>query len=286
MIRTMHSRLLASAYPLAPALVLAICVAPTFAQRGEGAGTEGPLPSISEKTVGMDRMDGLLPLYWDADLGRLWMEIPRLDKEMIHFVGFGAGLGSNDLGLDRGALRGSRIVKFERVGRKVLMVQPNYRFRASSNNEHEIRAVRDAFARSILWGFTAEAETAGRVLVEMTDFLIRDPVNAGRRMRPGTYQLDDSRSSIYMEFTQAFPTNTELEVELTFARQPGDGDGGGGAGFEGVGQVAASPEAASIRLHHSFVELPDDDYEPRMYDPAPATRRTCSRTTEYRLART
>ena len=228
------------------------------------------LPSIAEKTEGMEEIDGFLPLYWDGDQGRLWMEIPRLDQEMIHYVGFGAGLGSNDLGLDRGALRGSRIVKFERVGRKIMMVQPNYRFRALTDNAAEVRAVTDAFSRSILWGFTVEAETDGRVLVDLTDFLVRDAIGAGERMRPGTYELDSSRSSIYMEMTGAFPSNTELEVELTFARRPGGGGAGGGGGtanFEGVGSVAASGEAASIRLHHSFVEVPDDAYEPRAFDP-------------------
>ena len=187
---------------------------------------------------------------------------------MIHFSGFGAGLGSNDLGLDRGALRGgTQIVKFERVGRRVMMVQPNYRFRALTDNPAEARAVTDAFARSILWGFTAEAETDGRVLVDLTGFLVRDAVNAGQSLRPGPYRLDQSRSSIYMEMTDAFPTNTELEVELTFTRQPGGGGGGGGGALEGVGSVAASGEAATIRLHHSFVALPDDGYETRAYDP-------------------
>lgn len=260
-----RSRLLT---PLTLALASVFAIgASADAQRA--AGQTAALPSIAEKTAGMDRMDGYLPLYWDADLGQLWMEIPELDVEMIHYVGYGAGLGSNDLGLDRGALRGSRIVKFERVGRKIMMVQPNYRFRASSDNPSEVRAVQDAFARSILWGFTAAAETDGRVLVDLTDFLIRDPIGAGARMRPGTYRLDNSRSSIFMEFTNAFPTNTEMEAELTFVQQPGGGGGGGfggGGNFEGVGQVAATGEAASIRLHHSFVALPDDGYEPRAFD--------------------
>lgn len=252
---------------LAVALVTIFLIgAPTEAQRPGGGST--PLPSIAEKTAGMERMDGFLPLYWDSDMGQLWMEIPQLDLEMIHYVGYGAGLGSNDLGLDRGALRGSRIVKFERVGRKVMMVQPNYRFRASSTNESEVRAVTDAFARSVLWGFTAEAETDGRVLVDLSGFLLRDPIGAGDRMRPGTYRLDNSRSSIFMEFTDAFPTNTEMEVELTFVQQSGGGGGGfggGGSSFEGVNSVAATGEAATIRLHHSFVELPDDDYTPRVF---------------------
>ena len=230
------------------------------------------LPSIAEKTEGLERIDGFLPLYWDEDEGRLWMEIPRLDQEMIHYVGFGAGLGSNDLGLDRGALRGSRIVKFEKVGRKVMMVQPNYRFRAITDNAEEVRAVKDAFARSILWGFSVEAESDGRVLVDLSDFLIRDATDAGQSMRPGTYRLDPSRSSIYREMTDAFPSNTELEVELTFVLQPAGGGGGGNGGggnadLEGVGDVAATGDAASIRLHHSFVELPDAGYRTRAFDP-------------------
>jgi hypothetical protein len=254
---------------LSLALLAMVAVSPVLAQRGGGSGAAGPLPSIEDKTAGMDRMDGFLPLYWDADLGQLWMEIPRLDQEMIHFMGYGAGLGSNDLGLDRGALRGSRIVKFERVGRKVLMVQPNYRFRANSDNPDEVRAVTDAFARSVLWGFTSEAETNGRVLVDLTDFLIRDAIGAAGRMQPGTYRLDASRSTVYMDMTNVFPTNTEMEAELTFVQQAGGGGRGGrgGGAFEGVGQVAATGEAASIRLHHSFLELPDDGYEPRAFDP-------------------
>ena len=253
------------------ALLASVLSNPLSAQRGSsGDQSMGDLPTIEEKTDGMASLEGFLPLYWDAGLGQLWMEIPELDEEMIHFAGFGAGLGSNDIGLDRGALRGSRIVKFERVGRKILMVQPNYRFRANSDNPSETQAVRDAFARSILWSFTPAAETGGRVLVDLTDFLIRDATNAGQRMSPGTYQLDNSRSSVYMDMTNSFPTNTELEVELTFVQQSGGGGGRGGrggGGFEGVGSVASTGEAASIRVHHSFVQLPDDDYEPRMFDP-------------------
>ncbi|HSM59174.1 MAG TPA: zinc-dependent metalloprotease, partial [Longimicrobiales bacterium] len=148
----------------------------------------------------------------------------------------------------------------------------NYRFRASTDNPAEARAVRDAFARSVLWGFTAAAETEGRALVEATDFLLQDAVNAGQSMRPGTYRLDAGRSTVHREATAAFPTNTEMEAELTFVRQPGGGGGGfggfgGGSSFEGVGSVAASGEAASIRVHHSFVELPDDGYQPRAFDP-------------------
>jgi len=228
--------------------------------------------TIEQRTANMRKLDGWFPLYWDEPEGKLYMEIPRLDTEVLYIAGLAAGLGSNDIGLDRGQLQGSRIVEFERVGPRVLMVQPNYDYRALTNDSAEQRTVRDAFARSVLWGFTVAAETNGRVLVDLTDFLMRDATNLAQRLRPGSYRFEPTRSSVYMPMTQNFPKNTEIEVELTYAQQPGAAGGGGagggvGAFFEGVGSVAATGEAASMRVHHSFVELPPAGYKPRKYDP-------------------
>lgn len=223
-------------------------------------------PSIEEKTADMRRIDGYFPLYWDERAGMLWMEISRFNTEVLNLGGLAAGLGSNDIGLDRGQSGGSRIVVFERIGPKILMVQPNYDFRAVSNNSDEVRAVADAFARSTLWGFTVAAETDGRTLVDMTDFLLRDTHNITPRLRPGTYRLDKTRSALYMPMTMGFPKNTEMEATLTFVRAEGGGFGGDPF-FEGVGNVAASSEAVTLRVHHAFVELPDSGYTPRKYDP-------------------
>jgi hypothetical protein len=224
-------------------------------------------PTIEARTTGMQKLDGYFPMYWDEAAGQLWLEIARFDTEVLFITGLSAGLGSNDIGLDRGQLMDSRIIEFERVGPKVLMVQPNYDFRAATDNPAEARAVRDAFARSVLWGFTVAAETGNRVLVDATDFLVRDPANIAQRLRPGTFRLDATRSTVYRSGTLNFPQNTEMEVELTFSAQPGGGGAPGGAFFEGVGSVAATGEAASIRVHHSLVELPPAGYRPRRYDP-------------------
>ncbi|MEX2281053.1 MAG: zinc-dependent metalloprotease [Gemmatimonadota bacterium] len=242
------------------ALVLPIAVSAQAAPRPA-------LQSIETRTANMRKLDGFFPLYWDEAAGQLWLEIPRLDTEVLYITGLAAGLGSNDIGLDRGQLMGSRIVEFERVGPKVLMVQPNYEFRALTQNAAEARAVRDAFARSIIWGFTVGGQTGERVLVDATDFLVRDHANITQRLRPGVFRLEPSRSSIYMPGTLNFPKNTEMEVELTFSAQPGAGGGATGAFFEGVGSVAATGEAASMRVHHSLVELPAPGYEARKYDP-------------------
>ncbi|MFW6201107.1 MAG: zinc-dependent metalloprotease [Gemmatimonadota bacterium] len=258
------------AYRLIAVLVAALFViAAPDAAAAQGGDEEAP-PSIEEMTEGMRQIDGFFTLYWDEAAGELWMEIDRFGEEVLHMAGLAAGLGSNDIGLDRGRLLGSRIVLFERVGPKVMMVQPNYDFRATTVNPAEERAVRDAFAPSTLWGFEVAAETEGRVLVELTDFLMDTGSELGQWMRPGSYRLDESRSAVYEAMLLGFPRNTEMEVTLTFVRQPGqgNGDGGGGRFFEGVGSVAATGEAATLRMHHSFVQLPDDDgYEPREFDP-------------------
>ncbi|HUF29357.1 MAG TPA: zinc-dependent metalloprotease [Gemmatimonadaceae bacterium] len=248
--------------------VMLLALAPAFAAfaRPAVAQEAGRVPTIAEKTAGWQSIDGFFPLHWDAAGGRLWMEIPRLDTEVLYITGLAAGLGSNDIGLDRGQLHDSRIVYFERTGPKVMMVQPNYDFRASSTNPLEVRAVRDAFARSVLWGFTVGAESDGRVLVDATDFLVRDASNMAQRLRPGSYRLDVSRSSVYLPMTMGFPQNTEMEAELTFVRQPDAGTRGGGW-FEGVGSVSANAEAVSLRLHHSFVALPEPGYQTRVFDP-------------------
>ena len=249
---------------------------PVVAQPARPAGKP---PSVEDKTASMKKLDGFLPVYWDEAEGKLYLEVANFGVEILHFNGFAAGLGSNDIGIDRGALAGSRIVMFERVGPKVILVAPNYTFRATTENAAERQSVKDAFARSVLWGFTVAAESPGKVPVDATAFLIRDNLNLGPRLRPGTYRLDESRSSVHMAGTFNFPNNPDLEVERNYPPQrqagppqggapPGRGANFGGGGyFEGVRDVAATAEAASIRVHHSFVELPGPGYEVREFDP-------------------
>jgi hypothetical protein len=255
------------------AVVATVFALPTFAQerrQTEGGGTP---PSIAERTKNLKKIDGFYPLYWDENAGKLYLEIPKLQTEVLYSTGMATGLGSNDIGIDRGQTTGARIVTFERSGPRLLMVQPNYQYRALTQSAAEAKTVRDAFARSVLWSFPIAATSDGRYLVDYTDFLVRDWTEIAGRLSPGTYRFEASRSSVYAPGLVAFPKNTEMEAELTFIRTPGGGPGGGRGGggggrfFEGVGSVAATAEAASMRVHHSIVELPEPGYEPRVYDP-------------------
>ena len=217
--------------------------------------------SLAGKIANLQKIDGFVPLYWDAANGKLLLEISRFNTEFLYQVSLPAGVGSNPIGLDRGQLGGTYVVSFERVGPKVLMMQPNYRYRALSNDEAERRAVADSFARSVLWGFKVEASEGNRVLVDATAFFLRDAHGVAERLRSsrqGNYRFDESRSTFYLPRTKGFPQNTEIETIITLA--------GDEPGFL-VRGVAPTAQSLTVRQHHSFVELPDGNYQPRQYDP-------------------
>ena len=218
-------------------------------------------PTIAEKTAGAQKLPGYFNLYWDGKQGKLWLEIDRWSTEFLYQSGLPAGVGSNDIGLDRGQLGATRIVRFERSGPKVLLIQENLEYRAVSNDPDERRAVHDSFAESALWGFKVEAEEKDHALVDATDFFLRDahgiPATL-HRTKQGAYHLDTSRCAIYLPQTKNFPLNTEVESTLTFAgEEPG----------RWVRDVTPSPESITVREHHSFVQLPPPGYKPRAYDP-------------------
>ncbi len=218
-------------------------------------------PTIADKTAGTQKMPGYFNLYWDAKQGKLWLEIDKWNTEFLYQSGLPAGVGSNDLGLDRGQLGETRVVRFERSGNKILLMQENLDYRAVTSDADERRTVRDSFAESALWGFTVAAEDKDHALVDATDFFLRDahhiPSTLSRE-KQGSYHLDPSRCALSLPQTKNFPLNTEVEATLTF--------GGEGPG-EWVQQVTPAPESITVREHHSFVQLPPPGYKPRVYDP-------------------
>ncbi|MBC8167044.1 MAG: zinc-dependent metalloprotease [Bryobacteraceae bacterium] len=209
----------------------------------------------------MRSMPGFLPVWIDEKAGKIWMEVARWNTDMLYYPSLPAGLGSNDIGLDRGQLGQERIVRFERRGPKVFLVQPNSGFVASSSNPEQQRAVQDSFASSILWGFEVSAEEGNRVLVDATAFFVRDAHGVVKRLsqaKQGAFKLDVSRSAIYEDRTRNFPKNTEVEVILTFTSEtPG----------ALVQTVAPEAESITVREHQSFLQLPEPGFVAREFDP-------------------
>ena len=250
--------------------LLALAAPVPFAHAQQGAppaqtpaaeGPQRPLPSISTRTASMQKFDGYFPFYWDARGGKIWLEINKWDSEFLYLDTLTAGMGQNDVGLDRGQRGGEHIVKFQRSGPKVLLVQPNYAFRAITDSAAERQSVEESFAQSALFGFDVAAEEGSAVLVDATNFFLRDAHNVIptlRRSQQGTFRLDQSRCAFYLPNTKNFPKNTEIEATLTFASdEPGPL----------VREVTPEATSMTLRQHHSFIELPPAGYKPRVYDP-------------------
>ena len=217
--------------------------------------------SSSSKILKSAKKEGFFNFTWNEKTGVIELEIDKFDTEFLYVNSLPAGIGSNDIGLDRGQLGSTRIVKFVRVGDKVLMVQPNYDYRAISDNPAESESVEQAFAQSILWGFKIKTDRGKSVIVNANDFLLRDAHHVAQRLKnkkQGIYKIDKSRSAVYLPLCKSFPKNTELEATITFTGTPTGGY---------IQNVVPSAHAITVRMHHSFIELPDDNYQPRVFDP-------------------
>jgi hypothetical protein len=251
-------------FPKISVCVLAFSGAVCFGQ-GSAVKADGAVPSVAVKTAGMTHMAGLLPLDWDAKAGKLYLEIPKLDMDLLWTNSLPYGTGSNDLGLDRGQTAPGRIVRFERTGPKVLLVERNEEFRSSAKDPAERLTVRESFPESVVAGFKVEAEDgSGAVLVDATEFFLQDVhhvVESLARAQQGTYKVDAGRSMIALEGTKAFPKNTEVEAVLTFVTEGSPKRG------SFVADVTPDPHALTLREHQTFLELPGPGFVSRRFDP-------------------
>ncbi len=235
--------------PLALVLALTVACAP-------------PSETVDVTPVSdLERLDGFVDLYWDEEAGRLLIGIEELDAPFLYQSSLARGVGSNDLGLDRGQLGDRHVVRFLRSGSRVLLTADNLDYRATSDNARERQAVDESFARSVLWGFEVAEERDGQVLVDGTAFFTRDAHGLGARLaetEEGSFTVDASRSAIYLPRTKAFPDNSEIEAIVTLTGEPKGPH---------LPTVVPDATAVTVHMHHSFIRLPDEEYEPLPYDP-------------------
>lgn len=204
---------------------------------------------------------GYFNFYYDSGKDKLYLEIDKLEKEFLYVNALSEGVGSNDIGLDRGKLGGGSVVFFRKAGNKILMIKPNQNFRALTDNVEEKNSIREAFAKSVLHGFVIKEEKNNAYLVDATSFFVQDAfgvANTLSRSGEGNYSVDKSRSAFNLERTKAFEKNVEFDVLLTFKGKPRG---------RNLWSVTPDAKAVTVYQHHSFVELPDNNYKPRVYDP-------------------
>lgn len=214
-----------------------------------------------KKTAGFEKFNGFFDFYYDDSTDKIYLQVDRLDTEFLYVNSLSSGIGSNDIGLDRGQLGNEQVVYFKKAGNKLLLIQPNLRFRALTDNALERKSVEQAFAKSILHGFVIKEESKASFLIDLTDFLLRDAhgvVNRLKNTNQGTYSLDKSKSALAMERTKAFPKNVEFDISLTFKGNPKGSN---------IRSVAPNASLVNVAQHHSFIELPDANYKQREFTP-------------------
>ena len=216
------------------------------------------------KDQGAQSKTGYFPFHYSQRDGKLFLEISQtqLNQAFLFQSSLPYGMGSNDIGLDRGQLGETRLVQFERYGNKVLLKQLNTNYRANTANIAEKQAVTEAFASSVIAGLEIVAGSQHGVVVDYTPFLLSDIHRVEERLndtKQGSYHIDPNRSAVHPARSKAFPDNTELESIVTFT--------GTGAG-QYVKQVTPSYDSITVHLHHSLIRLPDSNYQTRIFHPA------------------
>ena len=216
---------------------------------------------FAEKSKDFQKFTGLFDFYYDDKNDKMYMEVNDLEVNFLYVYSLSSGIGSNDIGLDRGQLGNEQVVFFRKAGGKLMLIQPNLKFRALTDNELERRSVEQAFAKSILFGFKIEEEKEGKYIIDITDFLMQDThgvVARLKRSKQGTYSLDKTKSAFAMDRTKAFPKNIEFDATLTFKGEPKGSY---------IKSVTPNANLVTVAQHHSFIELPDDKYQKRAFDP-------------------
>ena len=255
---------------LSAALSLALVAAPLCAPAAESAepaasatpATKATERGIAALTAKLQAQPGFLNIWRDTEKGRVLISVSALDSPFLMSTSLPYALGSNDIGLDRGQIGEVKMVRFEKRGTRLFLLQDNTRFIANSADPDERQGAAQAFAAAVLWSGDILASDGGSHLVDFSSFLLADQHGIGRRLagaKQGAYRVDDKRSAVLAEQAKSFPDNTELEAELTF-QGPGEG--------ALVRRVAADPTALTLRQHVSLVRLPDAGYTPRAYHPA------------------
>lgn len=242
-------------------LLGAVLLALPFDSDAAAKNDPGKVVPLPEFTRNMTQHSGYFDFYYDKTSDKVYLLVDKTEQPFIFQSSLPRGIGSNDIGLDRGQLGDTRLVQFERFGNKVLLKQLNSYYRAQSDNQAENLSVQEAFASSVIAGLPVVATDKTGVLVDYTDFLLSDihQISASLAVqKQGSFKADSKRSGIYLPRSKAFERNTELEALVTYI-----GEKAGAF----VRQVTPSADAITVHLHHSLIALPETGYQSREFHP-------------------
>jgi hypothetical protein len=218
------------------------------------------VPTVAARTASLERREGFIPFYWDAREGKLLLEVPRLREDFLYGAGLAGGAGVLEASLDRGQLGELALVRFERVGPRVLLIQQQVAQRSGVPDPERTRVVRESFPSAVLASLPVAAEEGPRLLVDATDLLLGDggtlaQLRAGQQ---ADWKQDKARSALHLAQSGAFPRNTEIEALVTLVSDTPS---------PGIAAVLPDGHTMTLRVHHTFLKLPEPGYTPRFIDP-------------------
>ena len=214
-----------------------------------------------EKKEDLKSFKGFFDFHYNENKDEIYLQVDRLNTAFLYTQFLTTGVGSNDIGLDRGQLGNTKILEFRKAGNKLLLVEPNQNYRAITTNQAEKKSVKEAFAESVIFGFEIKETIDSTYVIDFTPFLLEDAHGVSEKLKRGkfgSYSLDKSKSALSLDRTKAFPENVEFEALLTFSGKP--------TGRK-VNSVVPDASNITVKQHHSFVKLPDDNYKKRLFDP-------------------
>ncbi len=222
--------------------------------------------SYADVIEGDDVYEGLFTFYRDRESGDVTLSLDpeQFDNEYIYFIHIEDGVV--DAGSFRGAYGPRFVFTLERRFDKVAIVRENTAFYFAPDNAIS-RASEANIARAVLavQDIIAEDEETGAILIEADSLFLseawtqlspsRDP-DADPRSEFTVGEFDPGKSQILN--LRSYPLNTDIEVEYVFHNPKPLVYGS---------DAVTDPRNISIRALHSLIEMPDDDYRPRLADP-------------------
>ena len=242
-------------------------------KKKKGADTEAakpekkkdPFKTIEEVTKSSKLVDGLFNIYQDTLTGKLLMKVTseQLGKEYIHFAHVLNGVG--DAGFFTGQYGGSRIFTINRYYKNIEIQLENTRYYFDEENPLS-RAAKANINTPIIFNTSIEASNKDQTefLIDasslfLSESFIQIKPSANPAQRPDQFTIGSlSKSKSKVKAIKNYPENTDLVTTLVYDSK-----------YPRVSGSAAVTDgrAVSIEVQHSLIEVPDNDFEPRMDDP-------------------
>ena len=220
--------------------------------------------TLSEMIKGQTEFAGIFSLYQDEKTGKHLMVIneSQLNTPFVYFAHTVDGV--TDAGHYRGSYRETKLIEFRKYFDRIDIISktPRYKF----DERSAISKASDAnISEAVLASIKIEKEEDGKIAFNVNKLFLSEALhkvsptpnpadkNAKKRFKVG--KLDDKKSRIIKQ--RPYPNNLDVVVDYVFTNPSPTVRGS---------NAVSDPRSVSVKVQHSFVALPNNNYAPRMDD--------------------